>query len=47
MNYLALMWICKEKLELQSCCNVGGSIREACAKAGMWLQGRKGSFGTM
>lgn len=46
MNHLALMWVCKQKLELQSC-NRGGSVREAWAKADMWLQGRKACFGTV
>lgn len=35
MNYLAVMQICKQKLELQSCCDIGGFIREARAKADM------------
>lgn len=33
MNYLAVMQICKQKLEFQSCWHVGGSISETCAEA--------------
>lgn len=33
MNYLAVMQICKQILEVQSCWHIGGSVTETCANA--------------